>query len=227
MSATEEWGLPDWQDATAYPGPDDLTAREWWWEFNRRRPDYRQLWAESDKRDWSHDTVLAADVDWLRIHFHMSRLQDPRKSYSAWTLMQNWYPNNGVFEPWEHERPEWRDDIVDHLRESYELKRYQDKLSDEAHLVMYRFNLDEPLEPQLQKAATHLRANQRELYGDRPTPRHRRENWPIFLRCLDGRDCGATYQQLADILWPGLEKTPQSARDTYKAACQLRDSLRI
>ena len=31
------WGVPDWRDAKAYPAPGDLSLRQGWWEFTRRR----------------------------------------------------------------------------------------------------------------------------------------------------------------------------------------------
>jgi hypothetical protein len=44
------WGLPDWRDASAYPEPDAITRRQWWWEFTRRHPDLRALWMEFSPR---------------------------------------------------------------------------------------------------------------------------------------------------------------------------------
>jgi hypothetical protein len=41
--------MPDWADPTAYPKPDDLSLRQWGWEFLRRNPEY-QL-------DWAHDEL--------------------------------------------------------------------------------------------------------------------------------------------------------------------------
>ena len=38
------WGVPDYLDASAYPGPDDLSDGEWRWEFIRRSNAYRQIW---------------------------------------------------------------------------------------------------------------------------------------------------------------------------------------
>src|SRR3546814_20450200 len=38
------WGVPDWQDCGAYPKPDEITELQWWWQFTRRRHDYRELW---------------------------------------------------------------------------------------------------------------------------------------------------------------------------------------
>ena len=36
MSNQNEWGVPDWRDAAAYPQPDDLSDWLWRWEFIRR-----------------------------------------------------------------------------------------------------------------------------------------------------------------------------------------------
>lgn len=227
MNATEKWGLPDWKNSDAYPGAEDLTDREWWWEFTRRRPDYRALWESSEKNDWQYDTVLAADVDWLRVNFEMSRLFDPTKSYSEWVLSQNYWPCNGSFGP--SNDPFASSESTDDELAAYGkiLREHQIQLAENAGYINYRFKLNEPLGPQLKRAEQHLATIQDELYGPTPTARYRRDKWPLFLRCLDGRDTGATYQEIADVFWPSFDKTPQSARDLHKSASQLRDSLRV
>ena len=37
-----DWGVPDWTDEAAYLRK--ITDREWWWQFTRRRPDYREYY---------------------------------------------------------------------------------------------------------------------------------------------------------------------------------------
>jgi hypothetical protein len=38
------WGVPDWEDPTAYPETDGLDSQLWRWQFLRRREDYREDW---------------------------------------------------------------------------------------------------------------------------------------------------------------------------------------
>ncbi len=59
-----EWGVPDWLDASAYPQP---TGRArmlvWTWEFLRRNPDYRRFWTEKAARHLHLDALGVRFVD--------------------------------------------------------------------------------------------------------------------------------------------------------------------
>jgi hypothetical protein len=59
MSNQNEWGVPDWCDATAYPQPDDLPGRLWRWEFIRRMPDYRDAWDKASKVEYEIECRMA------------------------------------------------------------------------------------------------------------------------------------------------------------------------
>ena len=45
-----DWNVPDWRDASAYP-PQDTPRHVWAWEFLRRNPKYRQLWTEATSNE--------------------------------------------------------------------------------------------------------------------------------------------------------------------------------
>ena len=50
-----EWGIPDWRDAAAYPDAKRWTFNRWRWEFYRRRADLRDYFdsrAEETFRHW-------------------------------------------------------------------------------------------------------------------------------------------------------------------------------
>ena len=51
-----DWGVPDWRDAKAYPGWDEIGILGWRWEFLRRNPEYR--------RDWSRPESTFVNPDW-------------------------------------------------------------------------------------------------------------------------------------------------------------------
>ena len=89
----------------------------------------------------------------------------------------------------------------------------------------YRFDLSRVLKPQFERARRHLLAVQQEVHGPKHTPKPRKDNWRLFLRAIDARDCGATYAQMARAFWPQQEKTEQSARDIFCAAVRLRENF--
>lgn len=217
------WGLPDWRQFEAYPKTES-TMRIWWWEFIRRRPQYRTLWQTAiAKREISEsDTVISDDFEWLRFNYQMTTILDPCKQFTDFDLMCHRFPSNYL-----QSRPqtyEWRgfdDDQLDSIQKASE---YKARLETEHSIVRYTFDLTKPIEPQLAKAKIMLQSHQG---NDIKIPKHRTYNWPNFLRVLDAREIGVTYQTISDVLWPGLEKPAQSARDVYNAAVKLRDNITI
>jgi hypothetical protein len=218
-----DWGVPDWRDADTYPEPDQLTLREWWWEFTRRRPDYRALWEAADSLA-GKDHRYAPDVDAFRLQFELSLIHDPTRSMTDFELMQHRRPHNYGRSPVEAVLENAEGEHSQHFRT--QVLKQQRSAEDSGHMS-FNFDLTKPLSPQIERAERFLTAYQEELFGKVATRRPRQGNWREFLRAIDGRDRKATYRQLAAELWPGQDKEPQSARDTYKAACMLRDNFPI
>ena len=65
------------------------------------------------------------------------------------------------------------------------------------------------------------------MYGKQNTLKPRRDLWPLYLRALDAKDAGASYDSMCKSFWPNEldKKTPQSARDVYEAAEALRNNF--
>ena len=120
IPVAEDWGLPDWTDAAAYPDASASNVR-WWWEFTRRDPAYRKLWLKwgpikkqeilAEKKDWTDlalerfgeaslepylDRAPTDDPDGLRLRFEMSTLLNPAKVFEDWQLSDHRFPRNGT-----------------------------------------------------------------------------------------------------------------------------------
>ena len=95
----------------------------------------------------------------------------------------------------------------------------------ESGLALFRFDLTQALRPQIKKAEVALKTLQKERFGTKNTPKPKRGNWPLYLRALDARDAGATYELMFKTFWPNDfgNKTPTSAYDIYQAAIKLRN----
>lgn len=223
-------GVPDWTVSSAYPDVAKTTMREWWWEFTRRRPDYRSLWESAEELEGKAHRY-APDVDAFRLHFQLSVIHDPAASLTDWELMQYHYPANYARSPRELLAEQWDKPGADY---SAAIAEHRGRMADELGHQLYNFDLSQPLGPQLERVERDLKAVQKELFG-KITRRPRRDNWREFLRAIDARDGGATYREIRDVFWPRRasrrdgkeEKTEQSARDTYIAACKLRDNFPI
>jgi hypothetical protein len=93
--------------------------------------------------------------------------------------------------------------------------------------VDYRFTITEPLEPQIRKARELLMRLQEERLGKKKnTPRPSRELWPLYLRVLDARECGASWKSIGKTLW-GSDAAKDKARRTYESAIGVRDNFPI
>ncbi|ODR94219.1 hypothetical protein AUC69_03460 [Methyloceanibacter superfactus] len=104
--------------------------------------------------------------------------------------------------------------------------RDQTREEEELGLIDYRFNLSVPISPQIETARTYLLSLQEEAYGKRNTRRPSQEIWPTYLRVLDARDCGASWQKLGKTLWPDYNgEAKDRARTTYGQAKAVRDNF--
>lgn len=210
------WGLPDWRDRQSYGGVARWTFNRWRWEFYRRRPDLRAYYdghAAASHRYWSRyagrpgfplahlrpdepgfTAIVAAAA---RKRFGYSALPNPRIGEQP----------EGVIRPWVNDSTlRVAEDAVPAL--------------DPGEFAVL-FDLDRPIEAQLDMAREVLRWHQEERHG-KPLQRRRHPGkWLTYLRVLDAREAGASWAAIASIL-PSTAQKPQSARDTWELAAALR-----
>ncbi len=173
------WGLPDWRIVEGYPV--SLTDRIWRWEFLRRRPAYREAWLNWQNSVETEGGIVAAVTDNHEAvigQFGVPVLYDPSVQFDDWVLMQLFRPASGF------------------------IVRYDPKRRDDMRFADYQFDLTRPLEPQMTKARRHLEHLQKEIHGKQNTPKPRRNNWCLFLRALDARDCRATFSEMTKTFGP-------------------------
>lgn len=236
--AAARWGLPDWARPEEYPSPEETTDPEWRWQFLRRRHDYRALWdGTPHNKDTEHlgfrGNYRLGDLERFGLH----RLIDPRHRLPAapHSLFRHVGCMTVAHDYWEYplRYGVWlgREGKFKEAEAVAECFVAEGQATSEAGLVNYRFDLSKPLEPQLCEARKQLAGEQVDFTdGYQLIARPRRSNWPLFLRALDARECGATYAAMAATFWPeewrgrgSSKKTDQSARDVHKHAVQVRD----
>ena len=235
---------PDWTRVADYPDSTTTTHREWRWEFLRRRPDYREAWEKYQGKGRPSPVMLGGahgvfyaltdDVDGTRLRFGVSVIYDP-----CCKLTDDLIWRAGVFHPVSGCGVTSHPDSALRLGAALasrpgsvdqEMQRLSDRIAAErdAGIQDYRFNIAEPLEPQLTKARNYLRRIQEERFGKINTRRPSCELWPLYLRVLDARDSGASWQRIGRILWPSdAGETKNKARRTYDSAVGVRDNFPI
>ena len=216
--------MADWRDANLYPNeselldqwkaqgyfPNEQTLLSMWrWEFLRRHKDYRDAYAEQDAKSQAYwdecfatDGVMnpaqkRADFDLIGAR-HLSTIADDfgleqvRSPCWRFRIMPG-----GLFQKsygWGYST--WMAKESDDRGR----KKIDARLRDDQMLIA--FDLTLPLADQLNRAETHLAAIQAERYGQQlKSPRHHRRLWAKYLRVLDARDVGETFESI----WQNIE----------------------
>lgn len=206
-----EWGIPDWRDESAYPGPDDLSMDEWRWQFLRRREDYRQDWLKhadstyryylARSRDSNDQIYYGKEICTPNHPQFMAEYRGPRK-YGLIGL-----PNPAIEKP-------WFASITPHGHEgSYVEGRGPGWLGSgeltEIDLpegfAAYTFDLRKPIPPQIKKAKNDLRDLQKHRRGKIEQRRRHQKKWPLYLRLLDAREIGEAWETIAYALLLDVE----------------------
>lgn len=251
QSYRREWGIPDWQKVESYGPVHEWNRKRWQWEFYRRRTVVREYF-DMRANDHYDDklaffqvcpeafkgrpprrptdagfVVGVADEDWNEIGY-MS-LPNPRISAQPDMAI---LPCSGAAKIRPVEPPRCGCTVGELLemfgvelskkqqrRIKPDLQSYPVALKDGEVALVFDYNL--PLEPQLRAAKSHLEDG----YEWRELPKQRRaqpDKWLTYLRVLDGRAEGASWSELAAVLPKSGQQTAHNARDTWKAATDLR-----
>lgn len=194
-----EWGLPDWRDETAYAVPGNAHIFYWKWQFTRRREDYRAAWGEAWEN--KHPELKLRDPD-------TAAHPDGRK-YGMFYLVNPAlaeYPK-GTFQP----LPGTADVYIEEY-EDFRKRR-------DTGLVSIEFDLTKPIKEQLERAGESL-AFQAQTYNVRERRQHVGK-WPTYLRVLDAREDGQTWDTIAREVLKYTRNEPQAAKQVWDAARQL------
>ncbi|KRC11516.1 hypothetical protein ASE11_19100 [Hydrogenophaga sp. Root209] len=191
-------GVPRWMDAKAYPSDRPLSASQWRWEFLRRRPDYRKAWVDHfDKCQARYDEM---DKDGL--------LKDRREEYrgvgSTWRDVCEPFGVERIAAPWLAEPGVhfWRttygwamgapslDVPIESIVDRHNELEYKG-------IMLFAFDINRPFKEQAERVQHFFEARQREERGGVLKPQRQHVSlWPNYLRALDARDQGATFEQL-------------------------------
>lgn len=204
---------PDWRNPKHYPDPADTSLHRWAWEFLRRNPEFAAEAAPAAKQQ--------------------------RAMKAAGTLPQFWnvMPLGAVLKRWGVLHPilrEWRSHIgdapvrfdvaprpVEHAEVNGAMIVFAPMRGDR---LVLQFDLDAPLDPQIERARQRLVANQRMKFPALRRQRNQTEKFPLYLRVLDALAAGVTPTAILDVLSRTMpEADERSLRYWTKRATALRD----
>jgi hypothetical protein len=215
----------DWTRADDYPDPSSTSFEVLATEFMRRNPAFKE--ATDGLLETAHRTAIEAiglgpvsDIPWPVIESRSILLAS---MYAG--LHQKFYPNC------------WTDRIQPSNAQSGVSPTEHSSSPTTTRLdVGYRFNIEYPIEPQVEAARALLENKRKALVRDRKIVpiRNRRlvakvENYRLYLRLLDARAAGASTREIATSLFPKIPndypdwRGDRAVRDNLRAARRLRD----
>ena len=221
-----DWGLPDWRDASAYGDTRLRKLVRWRWEFVRRKPEYRSealaFFGILEARDEAAKAFQHSKTPESRERF--SEISD-RQAHALSAFWRKWAYCQ-VFDP----------RIADYLNDDLKLLHHdrvnimdgsssseagQSSISPRIGQTAIIFDLDRPLQKQMEDAMAALKSRQKTRHGNLIQQRQHQLKWLGYLRTLDAREAGASWAEIA-ALHPNTAQTEQTARDIWEAADALR-----
>lgn len=194
---SDDWGVPDWRDASAYPSP-SMELEDWRWQFVRRRPDYRQAWKDGDTEGVHEKSG----------YFSFGDPRNENPPYRPGTLVQLVSAESDGKSAFE----------------SIELSGRRGGYG--PHWVQILFNLNEPLAEQLEAVEDGLKSLQVQLHDKRIQRRFRKEKWPLYVRVIDARDAEETWETIGkEVLGRDTEAVSDDLPEAeYDKAIDLSDN---
>ena len=199
--------MKNWRNAEDYPSVDSLSPGRWAWEFLRRNQDYREDW-EKKLEIWNSE-VAKGEI----MAPNYPEVDDRRFNIPA-----------GIFSPFDECKARWglssyvNPDQDDPIKLGFEVSFGpligKEFIFDEPQLML-RLDINRPISPQLNVSKPSLLRFQKILKQNRVievvTPRGHRNQWTRYLRVLDARSAGASYEEIAGsvISEPGPDDDPR------------------
>ena len=203
-----EWGIPDWRDESAYGQTELWSKFRWHWEFLRRRSDLRSEFDERCDEEYRKHCELYESIP------DAYPAGVPKPNEPGFTVMSDLISgtiSKRLPNPRIGNQPE---EII--RFEALVLAEFFERTPPKGYCRI-DFDLSKPLGPQLKAAKQHLDYHQISYAGKRVQNRKHKSKWLTYLRILDGKEQGASYADLADIL-QHVRDDPLAARDAHRQA---------
>jgi hypothetical protein len=237
-----KWNIPDWRDSAAYPKANALSDTLWRWEFLRRLKAYRDDWtvhapgtyrylvSQSGKSEQKQH-ALTPDHPQFRARAEYLRdsakpgTEAEREALKCVQSLRKYHVIGGLPNP-AIRKPEGLS-FDPSFGGFYEGRGDVEELLIEPHHGLYDFDLTRPLPPQLQKARRDLLDQQAWRNGRKEDRRLHRKLFPRYLRALDARDCGATFNEIGEKLLGKVDYDDAAKRgkELYDQAHALQKNL--
>ena len=228
-----DWGCPSGLSADDYVGADGWRDDRWRWEFKRRQDEVRlkyHILANDEYRENHSTDTIPKDIIWEPAYREVYFFLSPGDAATiGFSVLCN---------------PLYSERIVDFSKNTLgqfsELKQrtissthfWQVKYRDADEFsslgqsqVAIAFDPDRSIARQMENLEEYIRSL-RHHSVEQELLRMHPSKWLVYLRMLDARKFGASWNDCATEVLPTTNaQTPQSARDAFQQARRLQDSL--
>lgn len=226
VAARKRWGLPDWRDPTQYPSAQQANLDMWRWEFLRRHALYRCAW-EQDLGDYmTGKWERAADLPDYQVEQwgRMARDEHFRRAFGLRAAVDPRLSCNDMKgRPPEFEKRMRSVRLDSPLRHGF--REFELWVSDPHNHHLWAFDIRRPIQPQLEMVKSWLQAIQTRTLGESVVRRPKIEKWQTSLRVLDALECGFSYREIIDGIWPGNQKSLQAIADALTTVVRAQSFL--
>jgi hypothetical protein len=209
-----EW-RPDWKDSYQYPNPKNTSRAQWAWEFLRRNPDYRKDYLE--RVIFEKKPINPEEGPKSYIYF--------RKKYRILCSPNDFCVPNPASSSLGSATFDKKKIYAFRKPKSSKEKNYKAwcPLHDGDAAVIFNLNL--PISSQLEQAKKALEEMQDQMMKEKiislSSFRIRENHYQNYLRALDGREEGAKYKEIGEVI--SGDPDEKRAGELIKAARLLRD----
>jgi hypothetical protein len=165
-----------WRDPTKYPDAESTSLHRWAFEFLMRNPKYLREWDEA--LNWQKAQLEAG----------ASPLETVKRIDA---LRARWGINS--FHNWDEEHP------LDTATQFDRAPRRTVAVSTRDDRVRLEFDLDKPVDPQIERARHTLNAEQQKRFPHFKRKRNQVQKFPIYLRVLDAIAAGASLEEMLKV----------------------------
>jgi len=244
VSRKENWGLPDWRNANAYPHPAKTSRNAWAWEFLRRNPIYRKWWIdryepltklivrprlvpETNRKSNHKNFIIRLDQKKQKLLTIPAKIVGYNPSVRAFKEIKG-----DELKVYNEVKKRFGVTIPEDPRKNFPPASFEKSfiycipgprsISDweiEAHQMLVIFDLTGSIQSQTRKAREILKDYARKSKFLRSPHRHQLKHLPIYLRVLDAIDFGTSREERAAVFFPKKD----NSKPTYKGNEAVRD----
>lgn len=190
-----------WRDPMKYPAAESTSLHRWAWEFLLRNPEYRRELEEAITLQKEQLGAGASPLDTIQL---------------IDALNARWGINS--FHNWDEEHP------LDTATQFDRAPRRTVAAPTRDDRVVLEFDLDKPVDPQLERARHTLNAEQQKRFPNFKRKRNQVQKFPLYLRVLDALAAGAGPDEMLDVFATQVPEVDERTVRYWKTcATRLRD----